>query len=60
MCLFGGGRDYDHDVVVVQQPGMVQQGYAIGPNGQPMPMQGGVTVVNQGGGYGCERARWLV
>ena len=50
-CLFYG-RGYDEpDVVVIQQgPGGVQQGYAIGPNGQPIPMQGqqGVTVINAG------------
>ena len=35
------------EVMVVQQPGMMQQGYAIGPNGQPMPMGGGPVIVNQ-------------
>ena len=37
------------------QPG-VAQGYAIGPNGQPIPGGQGVVVVNQGGyGGGCAR-----
>ena len=62
-CLFYG-RSYDEPEVVMIQPG-IAQGYAIGPNGQPMmgpngqPMmaggQPGVVVVNQGGGYGCAR-----
>ena len=55
-CLFYGRGGYDPEPVMYQVPA---QGYAVGPdgrpimgpNGQPM-MQGGVTVINQGGGYG--------
>ena len=49
-CLFYGRSMAEPEVVMVQ-PGYAQ-GYAVGPNGQPVPMQGGQTVVVQGGGYG--------